>query len=217
VTFRDPPQSVRGIVVGRSGSGKTEWMRRRWIADAPRVLILDQTGEWRKKEPMARFSVGYGDTIKALHEVAHRSHWRIVASLTLDESYQLFGVLIPIPDVYDSPATHLGGFVIFIDEADLVVPQHAPEVARSLFRRSRHAGLTVLSATQRISNVNKEATSQCDFIGIMAIHEPACQDYLRTLMGREKMEEALAWAEQPYCVAVFRPQTRELIKLGAES
>jgi hypothetical protein len=210
------PASLRGCVVGRSGSGKTVWMWRRWLARAPRALIVDQTGEWRALEPNARFAFGLTDTIRALHEVAHRHAWRIVATLSNEELYALIDLLIPIPNIAASPAIKLGGFVLYLDEVDLVIPTVAPESARSINRRSRHAGLSVLSATHRISNVSKELTSMCDFVAVMAVHEPACMDYLESLMGREKMRAAITWAQQPFHVAVYRPAQGALVFLPPE-
>lgn len=191
-------------------------MWRRWLAHAPRVLIIDQTGEWRRLEPGARFAMGYADTIRALQEMAHRTHWRIVATLSNEELYRLVDVLIPVPNIAASPCIALGGMMLYLDEVDLVIPTIAPESARSINRRSRHAGLSVMSATQRISNVSKEVTSMCDFIGIMAIHEPACMDYLESLMGPEMLGQATAWARNPYHVAVFRPALHELLFLKPE-
>jgi hypothetical protein len=202
--------------VGRTGSGKTMWMWRRWLARAPRALIIDQTGEWKKLEPHARFAHGLADTLRALREVSSRSHWRVVAYLGTAELYRLIDVLIPVPNISASPVVALGGFTLYLDEVDLVVPINAPESARSINRRSRHARLSVLSATQRISNVSKEITSMCDFIGIMAIHEPACMDYLESLMGRDNLSRATTWAQSPYHVALWLPQKRELLLLPPE-
>lgn len=205
--------SLRGCAVGRSGSGKTFWIWRRWIANAPRVLIVDQTGEWKEKEPHARFANGLPETLRALREAVTRSHWRIVCSLDPQEIYALCGVLIPVPDIDKSPVIAMGGFMLYLDEVDLVVPINAPVEARSIYRRSRHAKLSVLSATQAISNVSKEVTRQCDFIGILAVHEPADVEYLTSLMGSENADDALTWANQPHHVALWLPQKRELVKL----
>jgi len=205
---------MRGCVVGRSGSGKTVWLWRRWMSQAPRVLIVDQTGEWKTKEPGARFAYGYAQTLAALREMTSRSHWRIVAYLSADEVYRLIDVLIPSPNIDESPVIAMGGMTMYLDEVDLVIPVgNAPESARSLYRRSRHASLSVLSATQAISNVSKEVTRQCDFIGILAVHEPADVEYLRALLGHANAEDALAWANRPHHVALWLPQRRELLKL----
>lgn len=208
--------SVRGCVVGRSGSGKTVWLWRRWIALAPRVVIVDQTGEWKEKEPHARFAFGLQDTLRALREMVGRSHFRVVCSLDPEEVLALSRVLIPSPDIYSSPVIAMGGFLLYLDEVDMIVPINAPVEARSIYRRSRHAQLSVLSATQAISNVSKEVTRQCDFIGILAVHEPADVEYLRSLLGDDNTREALAWANQPHHVALWLPQKRALIKLPPE-
>lgn len=212
----EPPGSVRGCAVGRSGSGKTRWIHRRWIANCPRVLIVDQTGEWRRLEPNARFSMGYADTVRVLKQVASERHWRVVATLDVEEVERLIQVLIPIPDIQKSPVLALGGFALYLDEVDLVVPLNAGPIARNIYRRSRHAGMTVLSATQRISSVNKEVTSMCDFIGVLDVHELADVDYLENLMGRAEWEKARDWIKQPYHVAVWRPSLRALILLPPE-
>ena len=213
-TFPPLPPSVRGCVVGRTGSGKTYYLWRAWLAHAPRAIIIDQTGEWRRFEPHARFAFGFSDTLAGLREVARRPAWRVVATLSNQELYQLIDVLIPVPNIVASPVLALGGVTLYLDEVDLVIPSVAPDSARSINRRSRHAGLSVLSATQRISNVSKEVTSMADFLGILALHEPADVDYLESLLGREQTAEALAWAERrPHNVALYRPMTRQLVLL----
>lgn len=211
------PPSVRICAVGRSGSGKTRWMHRHWIAHAPRVIIVDQTGEWATLEPNAEFCFGFTHTCQTLSALSRRTHWRCVAVLDNDELYRLIDVLIPIPNITASPSLALGGIAIYLDEVDLVVPRLAPTSARSLNRRSRHAGLSVLSATQRVSNVSKEITSMCDAIGILALHEPADQEYLRSLMGTEKLVTALQWAGRPFHVACYYPQTGRLELLPPEN
>ncbi len=201
-----PPASLRGIAVGQTGSGKTWWMWRHVLSHARRLLVCEQTGEWQRLAPHARFAYGYDDTVAALRASASRPHWCIVATLTQDEIFDLVDVLIPVPNISDSPAAHMGGMTLFLDEVDLVIPQGAPEPGPSIYRRSRHAGLSVMSATQIISNVNKQITSQSDFIAVLSINEPNCVDYLESRMGRETWDEAAQWIAQPYHVALFLPK-----------
>lgn len=208
----EPPASIRGAVFGRSGSGKTVYVREQWFPHFPRLIILDQTGEWRKLEQEnGGRADGLEALVEAMKEKAGSRRWRIVADLDNDEIEQLAAILIPRGAVDRSPARLLGGLALFMDEVDLVAPVNAPQGIRSLFRRGRHAGLSVISASQRPANVSKEVTSQAQFLAILALHEKNDVAYLKQVLGAETADAALDWANSaPYRVAIYSPRTGEL-------
>ncbi len=205
----DPPASLRGVVLGRTGSGKSQYCRRVWFPMFPRLVILDQTGEWRdiERENGGRV-VGIGALVATIQARAGQRRWTIVADLTNSEIEELVRILIPRGAVDKSPARLLGGMALFIDEVDQVVPINAPEELRTLFRRGRHVGLSVIAATQRPSNVSKEVTSQAQFIAVLALHERNDVAYLRQVMGTDVANDCLDWANSaPYRVAFYSPRT----------
>lgn len=208
----EPPDSIRGAVFGRSGSGKTYYVRERWFPHFPRLIILDQTGEWRslERENGGRAD-GLGQLVAAMQAKAGLRRWRIVADLDAEEVEEFATIIIPRGAVDRSPSRLLGGMALFIDEVDLVAPINATPGIRSIFRRGRHAGLSVISASQRPANVSKEVTSQAQFLAILALHEKNDVAYLRQVLGAETAGEALAWANSaPWRVAIYSPRTGAL-------
>lgn len=208
-SYSIPPASIRGAIFGRSGSGKTEYARRSWFPHFPRLVIIDQTGEWQEieRENGGRME-GIGQLVDAMQSRAGQRRWRIVADLTNDEVGELARILIPRGAVHRSPARLLGGMALFMDEVDLVAPTNAPEGIRTLFRRGRHAGLSVISASQRPANVSKEVTSQAQFLAILALHEKNDVAYLKQVMGSDTAQAALDWANSAkYRVALYDPRT----------
>ena len=211
------PPSFRYFITGRSGSGKTSRLLADVLSKVPRVLLVDQTGEWYDRRPgngaMDRTEAfDLGETLAALRRVSHLRRWWLVASLDPEEVEQLRQALMPAGRLRQGPAVQLGGLTLCLDEVDRVIGT-GPSPLRDLWRRGRHAGISVAAATQRIGNVSKEVTSQCDTIGIMAVHDPGDQDYLRSLMGAELASEALEWANaRPFNIAYFNPAGGRLDK-----
>lgn len=214
--------SRRVIAVGRTLSGKTEWVWRRYVRREPRVLIIDP-GEWRVKHqrgaiPNAMVVSGADGIRDALLEVAEtrQSHWCIIADADRDELEEVQELLIPAGRWEESPVPRLGGMAIFMDEVDISIPLRDSRLA-GFNRRGRHVGLSVYMATQRPGSVNKEATSMADWIGILSLDEVSDVKYLRDRLGREKADKALAWANSgQYRAALFHPPTGQLWLLPPE-
>ena len=208
-----PPGSIRGVAFGRSGSGKTEYLKRVWIPRIPRLVIVDQTGEWRtEEEKHGGRADGLPAVLAAIKERAPGSTWRLVADLDREELEELSAILLPRGAIDRAPSRLLGGMGLMLDEVDQVAPVNGSAGIRSLFRRGRHAGLTIISASQRPGNVSKEVTAQCDFIAVLALHERNDVAYLESVMGQEVAREALAWANSaPYRVALYFPKNGALV------
>ncbi len=206
------PQSERAIVCGQTESGKTEFLLRHFLSAgrAPRMLVVDRTGEWFAREPQAPNAVGLADTVRVLDEYAKRPRWRIIVSLGNEEVEQLGAALVGIPDIRRGYSYNVGGMALVLSEVDLLVPvANAPEELRSLWRRGSHAGLSIYADTQRPSNVSKEATSQCRWICFLALYEPADVEYIRKQLGARMAPVALSWVQSTrYAAALFDQRRR---------
>lgn len=210
--------TLRVMATGRTQSGKTEWIWRRYLRRLPRLLLVDTIGEWVTKRreslgPAARHTVGVDETIQAMHDVAEHDQWRIVADLEREELIEVADVLAP-RRIERSPVPALGGIGIYLDEVDLLVPLGDSRLG-GFWRRGRHVDLSVFAATQRPSSVNKEVSAMVDVYGLLPLDEVRDVAYLRQRFGRAAAEEGLAWAKaRPYNVAAF--VQGELVKLPPE-
>lgn len=206
---RKAPPTFRYFITGRTQSGKTRRMESDVLERMPRVIMVDQTGEWFGRTPSngARMIEAYDleRTVAALRELAGRSRWWLSTTLNSEELEVLRRVLMPEGNLTRGPAVAMGGITIALDEVDRVIGAGVSPL-RDFWRRGRHAGISVAAATQRIGNVSKEVTSQCDVIGVMALHDPNDCRYLAGLMGDEVATRALAWVNgRPHRVAYFKP------------
>ncbi len=183
--------SLRGFICGRTGTGKSTRAWHLYLKNAPRVLLLDQTGEWQSLADRTCYTVR--DAVEAIRAYAPRGEWVITLALDPAELPQLVDWLIPVPDITSSPVLKLGGMWLLVDEVDLVAPLGPPpEHIRTLYRRSRHAGLSVLSLSQRPENVCREVTALSSHIIALSLTEPRAHDYVRRIMGWNR-EDVAAW------------------------
>lgn len=198
--------TIRVIATGRTLSGKTEWIWRRYLRRVPRLLIVDTIGEWASSRAAsvqgAHFTTGVDETLDAMTALAPVEQWRIVADLEREELVELSDILAP-RRIEESPVTPLGGMGIYLDEVDLLVPLGDARLG-GLWRRGRHVGLSVFAATQRPSSVNKEVSAMVDVYGVLPLDEVRDVAYLRQRFGRELADAGLTWASSgPYRVAAF--------------
>lgn len=217
--------SRRVIAVGRTMSGKTEALWRRYLRYEPRLLIIDN-GEWRMKHTAGTAKLngevvsvyGAAGVADAMLDFAERRihRWTIIADADRDELEAIQDVLIPPGRWEDSPVPDLGGLAIFMDEVDLSMPTKDNRLS-GFNRRGRHVQLSVYMASQRPASVNKECTSQVDFMMILSLDEPRDVDYLRSRLGNEKASGALTWAQSaPYRCGLYHPPSGQLWRLPPE-
>jgi hypothetical protein len=177
---------------------------------APRLLIVDRTGEWFEREPGAPSTVGLPATVRALDEYATKPRWRIIASLSNEEVETLGGALVGVPDIRKGYAYNVGGMGIVLSEVETLVPiTGASEELRSLWRRGSHAGLSIYADAQRVSNLSKEVTSQCRWLVFLALYELADVDYVRKELGRNMAPGVISWIQATrYAAALFDRRRR---------
>jgi len=190
-----PPPTLRVFVAGCSGSGKTTWAWRLFVARFPRRLVWDVTGEWTGRADVEAHDVA--SLHGALAGVARRGRWTIRLTADLGELAGVARYLVPVPDVSRSPVRALGGAVLLADEADLWAPPGGlAEGVRTLWRRSRHAGLSIVACTQRPEAVSREVSAQSRYVLVLRQVEPRAYDYLGRLLGCDLRPGLLAWTER---------------------
>jgi hypothetical protein len=198
------PPTLRAFLAGMSGSGKSTAAWRLYLSRFPRRILLDQTGEW--SDP-ARYPSGFGgaDVIAqtvpelswCLKKYAPTGKWTIVLELGLDDLPELVDYLIPIPRVELSPIYRCHGAVMLCDEVDLIAPPRSlRQEVRTLYRRSRHVGLSVVSTTQRPEAVSREVSAQSTQVLCLALIEPNAIDYMADLMGTELEGSLQTWTRK---------------------
>lgn len=211
-----PPPSFRYFIAGTSESGKTTRMMRDVLVRVPRLILLDQTGEWNGRPAVnggrLADAESIGELFAVMRELAKYDRWQIVAVIDEEELEELRQRLMPRGRLRQGPAVKLGGITLALDEVDMIIGPGASPL-RDLWRRGRHAGLSIASGSQKLSDVSKQITSQSSVIAIMALHEVNDVQYLRSLMGAELADEALEWVNgAPYRVAYWSPRSRAIVK-----
>jgi hypothetical protein len=180
-SYTKPPETVRVFIAGVSGSGKSTAAWTLYLSRYPRRILLDQTGEWADRADHVVTSVP--ELSWAIKKLAPKGRWTISVETDLDALPELVTYLIPMPDISRSPIRTVGGAVLLVDEVDLIAPpQTARQEVRTLFRRSRHAGLSIVATTQRPENVSREVSAQSQQVLCLHLVEPRGLVYMADLM-----------------------------------
>lgn len=210
----EPPRSLRVFACGATGSGKTSLLRRYWADVAPRLLLCDATGEWG--QPEAETVHGVLEAIRGRVRMG-AARWRIVAALPPEHLEALAHKLVPPGAARRGLATALGGVAIMLDEVDLVAPHGASQDILGLWRRGRHAGLSIYAATQRPATCARDVTAQSDVIVALATHEARDVAYLRRVLGDAAMNlHARATARDPHGGVYVETRTGRVALVGSE-
>lgn len=149
----------------------------------PRKIIVDNLSEWYDYSDAECYDVA--ETVDAIRYLAReRSRWCVTIQLDQDNLEEFVSWMIPIPNISQSPILLMGGAALFVDEADYVAPPRAmSEEVRTLYRRSRHVGLTVISATQRPANVSREVSAMSTQAVMLALSEPRDIRFMAETLG----------------------------------
>jgi hypothetical protein len=129
-----------------------------------------------------------------LRKLAPRGRWTIAIGIGQEEFAELVPFLIPLSGdeamtengggITRSPIYRCGGAVLLNDEVDLVAPPRGLKVeVRTLYRRSRHAGLSLVSTTQRPEAVSREVSAQSHHVLCLHLIEPNARAYMQNLLG----------------------------------
>lgn len=200
----NPPPTIRAFVAGASGSGKSAAAWTHYLARFPRRLLIDPTGEWERPNDWhgARLTpypgadavcYSVGELDQALRRLAGRGRWTVTLGIGPEEFAELVPYLIPLSGdggeaggIPRSPIYRAGGAILLNDEVDLVAPPRGLKVeVRTLYRRSRHAGLSIVSTTQRPEAVSREVSAQSDQVLCLHLVEPNAIAYMQNLMATD--------------------------------
>jgi len=213
----DGAGTLRATVLGATMSGKSRFIWNRWVSKLPRVIVVDHTGEWRRSDIEAEYTIGYRETVAALRAFAGCESFRIIADLSENEIAALSLLLVPERDIFArSPSFAMGGMALYLPEVDqsIELNSRASLVTKTLWRRGRHALLSVFADTQSLSSCSKEVTKNAEILALLNFDEPRDMDYIRAKIGSPaEVERALAWASKPYHVAVWLARVRKLVLL----
>lgn len=173
-------------VVGTTGSGKS-YLLNQFAQRFPRRLVLDFMGEHTGRIAGARECYDLRDTVAALSVAARQSdRWTVLSFM--DERFvpDLFRVLAPTGrDAARGFSRTVGGLVVECGEVDLIAPNSGAisDGVKSLYKRGRHAAISILGATQRASECHRIVTSQSTVICAFRQHEPRDVATLAQVMG----------------------------------
>lgn len=199
------PPTIRAFLAGNSGSGKSQRAWTLYLARFPRRLLVDLTGEWEDRADAVALDVP--GAVDAIRQLAPRGKWTVAVALDASELPELVDWLMPIPNLRASPILAMGGAVLLADEVDLLAaPGTASEAVRTLFRRSRHVGLSVIATSQRPANVSREVSAQSTHALALALSEPRDVDYMVDLMrwDRSGLDRWRQWTYRHRHGAVWR-------------
>ena len=190
-TYAPTPRHEIAVVVGRTGSGKTELIRRVLAPAHPRRITIDVTGECEELYPNAHVAVGFPDALRALETWASRGleRWHLVAVLDAQESAALAATLVPIyRPGKKALSADLGGVCLECSELDVYLPVSGANATvtaawTTVLARGRHASCSIIAATQRPAQVARIVTSQASRVIAFATHEPLDVQWLARVGG----------------------------------
>ncbi len=178
------PPSLRAFVSGTTGSGKSTLLRNLFVARYPRSIILAHTPDWGEPDALS-----LGQLAGRLRKVAGRDLWRIVVALDEPEEIsELAELLAPRSLARRSLALAFGGVALVVDELAEIAGRAADSHITGLWRRGRHAGLTIFGGTQRPADVARIVTAMSQWLAVCATHEPADLAYFRGILPPPAMQ-----------------------------
>ncbi len=201
-----PTQRI--FIAGNSGTGKSTLAYKRFLSKQPRRIIIDLTGEWTDAarrvipaEVVDEKTHTVAELAVCVSQIAHRGKWTIALSRDMDAAdvEALVRWLLPVPQLERSPIRAVNGAVLLVDEVDLIAPMGPPtRPIRTLYRRSRHVGLSIVSTTQRPANVCREVSAQSTQAIALHLSEPRDQKYMVDLMNwpPESLAHWRRWTRQ---------------------
>ena len=180
-----PPlrDSKKIFIAGASGSGKSYTAREQYLRHFPRRIYVDFIGEYDQDVEVTVYSVQELDTYVRDHW--NRGRWS-VAIVPDDDLDGLVEWAVPLPQLEERSVTRAaGGVAMLFDEVDTYAGPGASRrlPIRTLWRRARHAALTIVATTQRPANVSKEVTSQSNHVLCLQLTEWDDIDYMERAIG----------------------------------
>lgn len=185
-----PPPSTRVTIVGRTGSGKSTALKVLFAEQYPRVVVLDHLGTQWPRWQGAQVVYHYAEAVTLFRKLAARPRWRVVCCFAQDSEdvAQLFTLLAPDPRLGGGFPRAVRGVALLNDELAQVVPTSSAPIIRAAWSQGRHVGLSVLGASQRISQVARIVTASTEWLGVCQQHEPLDMEVVASYLSADAMQ-----------------------------
>lgn len=161
-------------ILGASGSGKSSLLKVETLREKPgRLMVWDPKREYR----------AYGESVESLAELARRafagSRFRLVfhPARTRKAMREQFSTFCRVAD-------HARDVRVIADElADVTEPNWAPEGWEMLTRQGRHAGISIMGASQRPADVDKSFYGNASRIVVFRLNAEGDVDRMAKILG----------------------------------
>lgn len=182
--------SRRIAFFGMTGMGKSEALRRLFLANEPRQIILDANGDWIRERGVIPCR-SFRELLERLYMLAARDKWVLVVPHDQVDPQELAELLVP-PYGGSSLTLSVGGLALVLDEAYSFAPTWAMESVKNIWRRGRHELLSVYACSQRPQDVSPivRSSSELTFLFQMG-SEPAVQRYVKAAFRDEVAQRVL--------------------------
>lgn len=162
------------VTLGRKGSGKSHYVRRRWTDHEPRLVTVDYTGEAAELDAGAVVVYDSGEAARVFAKWlrADVRQFHMVAQMPPEQVAQLYGLLVPVDQRQKGVARAFGGMAVTCDEMSIIAPlQGTPDTVRNALMIGRHHGLSQHYATQRPQNISGAVKGQADYVSSFLMFE----------------------------------------------
>jgi hypothetical protein len=183
----------------------------------PRAVYVDFVGEWERRRGELRGRVlvatSLDETRAALRELARLQAWSLIVQLDAHEFPAVARLLVPpkFTDATPVYARAVGGLALVCDELDLLAPHSAPPEVLGLWRRGRHAGLSIYAATQMPSAVHPTVRGMSRYLVLCQMHEVNAINYFKATVPPNVLDRLTALP--PHEAIVFDAHTRRAVHL----
>jgi hypothetical protein len=206
--YRPPPPGTRVTIVGRTGSGKSTALKALFAEQYPRVVVLDHLGtQWPMWE-RCEVVYTYAEALTRLRKWAPKeTRWRLVCCFAQESEdvTRLFQLLAPDPRQGGGFPRAVGGVALLNDELSQVAHVSCGPLIRQAWSAGRHVGLTVLGASQRISQVARIVTASTEWLGVCQQHEPLDMEVVAQYLPPEGL--AAVEALPPFGLVLYNTGT----------
>lgn len=167
----NPNKSDIITVLGQSGSGKSSWVQAR-LASLPRFILWNTLGEefgFTECESRSELYKHVTKRASGLFQVVYNN-----VEENEEEAMEWMSKFVE----------EVENLCFIIEEADAyATPSSIPQGLRSLLKRGRHRGISMVFVTRRPAEVNRLITAQSKRFVLFRVTEPNDIRYLRTFVG----------------------------------
>lgn len=152
-------------VLGSTGSGKSAWIKRTFLAKKPRRLMV-----WDFKREYGQHAT-QTDSLDAMLDALDKPTFRTAFMPAMAEKTRAAQF-----DLFCRAALHLGNVTMIVEELAFVTrPGWAPDAWRMLTLTGRHDAMTIVGASQRPASIDKDFLGNCTLVhaGVLGYEDDA--------------------------------------------